>query len=235
MKDVLVKSISFLSAIVSLVVGGEAVVRNPIMGIILLIVGITAGAIFIYKYQQERKLPFELKVLNHEVVLDFQDPNGDFVIHSRKTCFKCLANEVTTFTDHMSADGEFKNPKVSLGTIEKVRREGGDLFITTNFGKVLYKNDVVERIIKADLLNSFHNKPEYWSVRIILPTDKFVLKVIFHKDRPYTSMIGYQRITSHERIAKIQPKQLLIDGRPGIEWEVLKPEVKDVYKLQWDW
>lgn len=230
----IIKYSGFILTVVSLAVGIDYFLHDIWTSLAIMAV----LAVFFFLIYLKQKTPddlISLKVLNHEVKIDILDPTGSNALHSRKTKFLALKDRVTTFTDHMSADGELLNPRVTPGLIEEIRKEGGDLFVKTTFGKVLKKGDIVDKEITATLKNSFTNNPEYWSVRIILPTKEFKLVVIFPKDRVYNNYCGYQRITSHEKVADIQPVEAILEGRPALVWTVKNPKLKDVYKLVWNW
>ncbi|WP_345948863.1 hypothetical protein ABDD95_18625 [Mucilaginibacter sp. PAMB04274] len=233
--DNIAKYSGFVLTVVSLIIGLDYFLHDRKLSLEITAVCIIISVALYLKFNKKDAITFDLKVLTHEVEIDLQDVNGDLAIHSRKTKFLCLKNGVSSFTDHMSADGEFSEPKVHPGIIEEIRKEGGDLFVKSNFGHVLKKGESIDKKITAKLKNSFNNQPEYWSVRIILPTEEFKLTVIFHRDRPYRSFRGYRRVTSHETLTEIQPVETLISGRPALIWTVKNPVIKDVYKLLWDW
>lgn len=233
--DNIVKYSGFVLTVVSLIIGLDYFLHDRKLTLeITLFCSVTFLGLY-YKFSRSDNISFDLKVSTHEVKIDLQDVHGDIAIHTRTTNFHCLKNGISSFTDHMSADGEFIEPHVYPGIIEEIRKEGGDLFVKTNFGHVLKKGENIEKVITAKLKNSFNGQPEYWSVRIILPTDEFRLIVIFHRDRPYKSFRGYRRVTSHESLTNIQPVETLISGRPALVWTVKNPVIKDVYKLLWDW
>lgn len=232
--DDLIKYVGFLLTVVSLIIGVDYFIHKIALSLAI-VLGAAVIFIFIYRFAFRHNRLFDLRIIYHEVKIDLQDAAGDLALHSRLTKFKCLKNGVVSFTDHMSADGGLEGVQVYPGVIEEIRKEGGDLFIRSNFGKVLKKGDEIEKTITANLKKSFTGRPEYWSVRIILPTKEFKLIVTFPKDRPYQSFRGYQRITSHEKICDIQPVETLINGRATLIWSVKNPEIKDVYKLIWDW
>lgn len=233
--DNLAKYAGFLLTVISLVMGFDYFIHNKVLSL-----GLTAGVAVIFLvgyliYRKKDTIDFELRIASHEVLVDIQDIGGNLAIHKRKTKFICLKDGITTFTDHMSVDGKLLEPQVTPGLIEDIRAEGGDLFVKANFGRVLKKGDQIERQLSAKLSECFIGQPEYWSVRIVLPTDEFKLSVIFPIERPYKNYRGFRRITSHEMINKVQPQETLIEGRPALVWQVKFPVVKDVYKLVWDW
>lgn len=229
-----VKYSGFALTVVSLIIGIDYFIHNILISvsIIALASGISILAYFsIFRFNQT----FGLRILNHEVKIDLQDTSGALAYQTRTTKFLALKDKITSFIDHMSADGDLEVSSVSPGTLEDIRREGGDLFLTTNFGKVLSKGEIIDKEIKTILKNTFESNPEYWSVRIILPTKEFKLIIIFPINRPYKNFRGYQRITSHEMIAETQPIETLISGRPALVWSVKAPKLKDVYKIIWEW
>ena len=223
------------AAVVSLIAGAKAVAEDAFVGLVLIAFGILATSFASYFWWRSRSDPYRLRALEHHVKIDLLDSDGKRALQTRTTRFRSLTNGVRDFTDHLSADGAYENIEVEPGTIENVRREGGDLFITSNFERVLRKDEEVYRTIRATLVDSFVEQSEYWSVRIIVPTDEFTLTIIFPADRPCRSFHGYRRITSHEVLAGVQPERKMVEQRPAVEWRVEKPSLKDVYKLVWHW
>ncbi len=235
MREKLVNLLSLVSAVVGLVAGVKTAVDDALIGYLMIGAGLILVAYPVYLWFRRRPEPYRLRALDHTITIDLVDKTGARAIQTRATRFKSLTDGVDTFTDHMSADGAYENLHVSTGAIESTRREGGDLFITTRFERVLKKGDEVDRTMSATLLDSFVGNPEYWSIRIVVPTDRFTIRVIFPLDRPCQSFQGLQRITSHEKLSEKQPTRAVINGRPALEWIVSQPDLKDVYKIVWHW
>lgn len=235
MREKLVNLISLVSAVVGLVAGVKTAVDDVFIGYLMIGAALILVAYPVYLWLRRRPEPYRLRAMEHTITIDLLDKTGTRAVQTRSTRFRSLVDGVDTFTDHMSADGAYEDLHVSTGAIEGTRREGGDLFITTRFERVLKKGDEAERTMSATLLNSFTGNPEYWSIRIVVPTDRFIIRVIFPIDRPCQSFQGLQRITSHEKLCEKQPVRAVINGRPALEWTVGRPDLKDVYKIVWHW
>jgi len=180
--------------------------------------------------------PFELSLLDNNISIIMCDPEGRRAIHERVATYLAMRDGVEGYTEHMSADGGFTDAEISPGNLGMVRREGGDLFARRNFGCSLNQGDVITQRLKHTVVDSFLDPDEgYWSIRIVLPSKQFTLKVVFHELRPYESFTGLYRVTSHENPYEVQPDEIMVDNKRALIWRVDSPNIKDVYKLAWTW
>jgi len=195
----------------------------------LAILGISA-------YVHFRPQPYDLEFISHDIELDIRDPAAHTVVQTRRTRMRATRNNVETVTDHMSADGSATIPTVDPGIVRNVRREGGDLFVTSALGRVLRKGEEIDRTLTTTLTDSFSGSSEYWSVRIHHPMQRFTLTVKFPPERRPVTFRGMRRESTYEDLAEIQPD--ITPGAGGasiLRWTVVTPTLKDVYKLEWNW
>lgn len=180
--------------------------------------------------------PFELSLLDNNISIVMCDSEGAKAIHERVTTYLAMRNGVEGYTEHMSADGGFIDPEISPGSLGPVRREGGDLFARRNFDCSLNQGDIITQHLKHTVTDSFLDPNEgYWSIRIVLPSKQFSLKVVFNELRPYKTYSGLYRVTSHEYPHDVQPDEITVDNKKALIWRVDNPNIKDVYKLWWTW
>ena len=234
MSDELSKWIGIGSGITTVILAVPALASmNP-----WLLAGSVTGLVIVgtSAYLHFRPQPYDVEFISHDVELDIRDPMGHIVIQTRRTRIRATRNNVETVTDHMSADGSANIPTVDPGIVKNVRREGGDLFVTSALGRVLRKGEEIDRTLTTTLTDSFAGSSEYWSVRIHHPMQRFTLTVKFPPERRPLTFRGMQRESTYEHLAETQPQ--LTVGAGGawiIRWAVTSPTLKDVYKLEWNW
>jgi len=190
----------------------------------------------LYGHRTSEGDPFELHLTSSLVTIDLLDSGGHEAIHTRNSTFVSMRDGVNGYTEHMSADGSAVDFTISPGSLENIRKEGGDLFLRRNFGRVLKRGDTITQILRHRLIDAFVDNPEYWSIRIVIPTTQFTLQVNFPPERPYRSFEGFHRVTAHENFCEVQPIEIAnTNGAKALTWTIPSPQVKDVYKLTWSW
>jgi len=221
-------AVAILLAIPSLMSQGEVFKYGAIGG------GVVMALALVMVF---RRSPYDLEFLEHIVELDIQEDSGRDAMQTRRTRLRALRSGVETVTDHLSADGEMSQIMVSPGVIKQVRREGGDIFLTSSIGRVLAKGETVERVLNIRMKDTFvQSDAEYWSVRVHHPMTRFTLRVAFPKTKSPKAVRGLHRVSTYEKLTDVQPKVSLgSDGRAVLLWTVQAPAIKDVYKVEWDW
>jgi hypothetical protein len=224
--------VGIVALILGLVTGIYTIATDLKQGLLFIAVGVALAIAF---FLLKRGEPYQVRLLIYSVDIDIASKDALAVNQTRTYKIKALKSNVTKFVEHMSADGKMTSPTVDIGTIESIKTEGGDVFVHSNFGKPLAKGEEINRTLKLTLQDSFNGQKEYWGIRISHPTEAAQLTVRFPKDRPFKTYCGFVRMTTHEHVCDKQPEVRIIDSRQCLVWSILKPQLGEVYKVEWEW
>ena len=187
-----------------------------------------------YLYYLRQRDPFQFESIENDVTLDIVDKSGALVKYTKRSRISVIKNNTEYYTESMSVDGVLDSFEVTPGVVEEVRKEEGKVFVRSSFGRVLMKNDQIERTFHARFNNSFRNEREYWVQRQVYPTRRFVLNILFPQDRPYKHFQSKMIRGAYETDCT-QPQERIIDGRPALVWVIEKPGIKEDFKISWVW
>lgn len=210
----------------------------------ILFLSILIGIIFVFmaiyiflKYKPKNSIT-GIKFINSKTIIDIKDEFGKIVEITEYQKLKSLVENKYTIIEPIQSDGYIDDDKIKVtpGIIEKIKRKEGLIYISSNFGKPLKKNEILERTFFYVSENSFISDDEYWVSRNSSETKNIKIIIKFPKGRKYISFIGYQQYLSYDEIYKIQPKETIIDNRNCLIWELDNIDNTNYsYRLEWKW
>lgn len=209
-----------------------------------LFIGILIGILFVltslsifFKYKPAR-VNTGIKFLNVETIIDIEDVTGKVVKITENQLLRSLIKNKYHIIEPLQTDGYilYESIVVEPGEIEDIKKKEGIIYVKSNFGHPLQKDEVISRSFSYVSNDSFISDNEYWVRRNSSETDKFKILVKFPDDRKYKSFVGMEKYLSYDEICQVQPKEIIIDSRYCLLWELENIDnTQYSYRLEWTW
>lgn len=229
------QGLSLMAAVVSLVVGINAIATNLVLAVLVTVIGGAFGVTFLVLRRRE---PYEFRALDNQVVVDICDGSGKLARYEKRTRIKTLRQNLFYYVENMAAEtetgGRLEGFETEPGVVESVRQQEGEYLIKTTLGKHLRKGEEIVRIFRCNFVNSFVRDAEYWTQKQTYPSEQFIVTIKFPPQRPYRSFRSFIKVGTYE-LSCPQPDERVLEGRPCLVWEIKKPRLKDKYVLLWNW
>jgi hypothetical protein len=168
------------------------------------------------------------------VEIDLRRLNGTVASFRKRNRLKCVRGQVDTFVDTLSADGAFRNVRISPGDVVEKWAESGQSYFRSRIMRPLRVGHTVSREMSATLTDAFTRQEEYFELKIHYPTEVGSLTVRFPKGRPPKSWNAFER-RGPDSTPFPFVKRAVRDGRAQLVMTVSKPRLDSGYVLVWEW
>jgi hypothetical protein len=154
------------------------------------------------------------------------EKTGDYVVD---------AQPLSSYDDGVTASGTASAFSSELGAIVETVTEHGFFISRIDLGSVFEVGTRFRNVYRVQLEDCFIAEEERWTQEIAIPTQHLTLRIHFPVERPpkllrSKNLLGLleERITNGAVITELY-------GRPAIVWEIERPKLRDIYKLEWRW
>ncbi|MEX0363113.1 hypothetical protein [Flagellimonas sp.] len=235
------KSTSLLAAILTIV----SVIYGMLTDLNLLIIGLTIGLVYfiiycIIYFLNKLNDPYKFTITASELCIDLLDETGSNAKITKTHTIKAKKDNLSKITDIFHADGtiDTENFLVSPGT-GKISKKAGAYILETSLNRPYHRNEVVDRTIELNFIDTFTKRNEWWDVSPLHPIEAQKIKIKFPRNRPCQSY----------EIQKIEgtyaaPYKLNSDLYPGEDKRsilvvdfppILDMNKKNEYRISWIW
>jgi hypothetical protein len=163
------------------------------------------------------------------------DVAGKLARYQKTSRFVVMAGELNSYNEGVTADGSAAKFISMRGTVVETVKEHGFYISRIDLGHTLQTGSQFTNTYCVDLVNCFTNSEEQWSQELAFPTKHLTMQVHFPKARPPKSVRCKAIEGTGDKLLKQAALIVELYGRKSIVWEVDKPEVHAVFKLEWSW
>lgn len=176
------------------------------------------------------------EMLEHDAVLDLQDPHGKVAIFKKRERVKFLQDNVIAFQDHVWGDGKtLVDYRVSSG-IDVDRYKNGDRWnVLISLRETKNRGDVEEFYIERKILRGFTQSEEWWQLEMQNETRWLKLAIVFPKSRRCQRAVLVERTRNRVTVLDGGHFTDQPDGRQVLTWETKQPKRFETYTIKWRW
>jgi hypothetical protein len=139
--------------------------------------------------------PTRERLANEDIqhTLRFVRLDGSIAYYSKEHTVRCVAGQISHYTEIVSGDGSVTDFRVQPGQIEKVWTETSLIHIKDRLPKVLCPGDSLRRKFTCVYRDCFPPGVQNFEAKTFTPTSRFALTIEFLKGRPPLWCEGYER------------------------------------------
>jgi hypothetical protein len=154
------------------------------------------------------------------------EKTGDYVVD---------AQPLSSYHEAVTSSGAPSGFSTELGVIVETTTEHGFLVSRIDLGSVLGVGTRFRNVYRVHFQDCFIAEEEHWTQEIALPTKHLTLRIHFPLERP-PKLVRSKRLVglTQERITNGAAITELF-GEPAIVWEIQKPKLGEIHKLEWRW
>jgi hypothetical protein len=142
---------------------------------------------------------------------------------------------LSSYYDGVTASGTASAFSSELGAIVETVIEHGFFISRIDLGAVFEVGTHFRNVYRVQLEYSFIADEEHWTQEITVPTKHLTLRIHFPVERP-------PKLFRSKRLVGLVEKRITngaatteLFGQPAIVWEIDKPKLGDIYKIEWRW
>jgi hypothetical protein len=174
---------------------------------------------------------------NVSITLCFVDRDAHTATYVATRTIKANYRGLTRFwaTAIRPEEGSLENLLVDDGLPDSLESQFRQVWIAKRFPSSLAKGEVRTVKISCDLIDAFPGNPESYVYTVVTKTERLLIRIEFHPERPYTSSQVYSqygaepsRLIEHPQLKRTADKRVL-------EFVEVSPEVGKSYTLEWNW
>jgi len=162
-------------------------------------------------------------------------PDGRTAKYEKTGDYLVNAQPLSSYYEGVTASGIARAFSSELGVIVETATEHGFFVSRIDLGSVFEVGTRFRNVYRVQLEDCFIAEEEHWTQEIAVPTEHLTLRIHFPLERPpkllrSKRLVGLveERITNGAAITELF-------GRPAIVWEIDKPKLGDIFKLEWRW
>jgi len=154
------------------------------------------------------------------------EKTGDYVVD---------AGPLSSYQEAVTSSGTASGFSTELGVIVETTTEHGFFVSKIDLGSTFGVGTRFRNVYRVHFQDCFVAEEEHWTQEIALPTKHLTLRIHFPLGRP-PKLVRSKRLVglAQERIANGAAIAKLF-GEPAIVWEIQKPKLGEIYKLEWRW
>jgi hypothetical protein len=154
------------------------------------------------------------------------EKSGDYVVE---------AGSLSTYFEGVTASGQVTGFSTELGAILETTIEHGFSVSRIDLGSILGVGTRFHNVYRAYLQDCFGSTEEHWTQEIALPTELLILRVHFPIERPPKLIRCKLLVGLSERHLGNAATTTELFGQPAIVWQIARPNLHEVFKLEWRW
>lgn len=176
------------------------------------------------------------EMLEHDAVLELEDPKGGTARYKKRQRVKFLQNNVIAFQDHVWGDGRtLVDYRVSPG-VDVDRYKNGDRWnVLISLRETKNRGDIEEFYIERKILRGFTRDEEWWQLEMQNETRWLKLAIVYPKQRRCQRAVLVERTRNRVTVLDSEHFTDLPDGRQTLTWETRQPKRFETYTIKWSW
>jgi hypothetical protein len=162
-------------------------------------------------------------------------PDGRRARYEKTGDYYVNAEPLSSYLEAVTSSGTASGFSTELGVVVDTTIEHGFFVSRVDLGSVFEVGTQFRNVYRVQLQDCFFAEEEHWTQEIALPTKHLSLRIHFPLRRP-PKLVRSKRLVGlvQERIIDGAAITELF-GEPAIVWEIQKPKLGDIYKLEWRW
>jgi hypothetical protein len=177
----------------------------------------------------------ELVSLFTVVQLRIFEPDGSGATYEKTSDYEVRSASLAEYREGVTAEGYAKNFTTLVGRIMETIKEHGFYISRIDFGNVLHEGARFQNTYSVDLVNSFMAVEEHWTQEIAVPCEHLTIRVIFPTSRP-PSLLRCKLLNGLEETQLPTSARLVhLHQCPTAVWQLPRPVLGTIYKLEWAW
>jgi hypothetical protein len=193
---------------------------------------------FPWHHLSRQRTPHETPNLTSELTVAdvfLVTPDGRDAIYQKTGHYIVEEKPLGTYYEGVTAAGSASGFSTELGAVLETTKEHGFYVSKIDLGSVFAVHARLRNVYRVFLYNSFTAVKEHWTQEIACPTKHLTLRIYFPAGRPPT-LIRCKRVIGLTE-SQISTQATIVDlfGQTAIVWEIERPEMGDIYKLEWRW
>jgi hypothetical protein len=185
----------------------------------------------LWKHWEAHNLTSELTVVD----VFLTTANGRTARYEKTADYVVKARALSGYREGVTASGRAHGFTTALGIVEQTKTEHGFYLSQIDLGARLVTGTRFRNVYRADLLDCFLSEEEHWTQEIALPSKHLTLRVHFPSGRP-PKLIRCKRVVGlTERQISTETTITELFGQLAVVWEIQRPTLGDIYKLEWVW
>jgi hypothetical protein len=143
--------------------------------------------------------------------------------------------ELGLYFEAVTASGSASGFTTEIGAVVETAKEHGFYVSKIDLGSVFKIGARFRNVYRVILQDSFSAEEEHWTQEIACPTKHLTLRIHFPAGRP-PQLIRCKRVIGLTE-TQISTEAIITDlfGQPAIVWEIDRPKLRGIYKLEWRW
>ena len=176
------------------------------------------------------------EIVEYDSTLEIMDAKGQMAILSRREVIRFLQNNVVAIHDHAWGDGDiFAEYRCQPGAPVDFYQDGSQHNVLVSLRETRNRGDVVDFWVERTIRRGLLQEIEWLETDIDHWTKHLKLAVIFPKERPCKRATLSSKRSGQTIVLSPQHFALLPDGRQKLTWETQRPNLYDLYTIQWMW
>jgi hypothetical protein len=144
-------------------------------------------------------------------------------------------DELSLYFEGVTATGSASGFSTEIGAVVETTKEHGFYVSKIDLGSVFKVGARFRNVYRVILQDSFTAEEEHWTQEIACPTKHLTLRIHFPAGRP-PQLVRCKRVIGLTE-TQISTKAIVTDlfNQTAIVWEIDRPKLRDIYKLEWRW
>ena len=161
--------------------------------------------------------------------------DGTVARYEKTANFIVTTGSLSTYREAVTASGQVIGFSTELGIVIQTTIEHGFYLSQIDLGATFAAGARFRNIYGAELIDCFKFQEEHWTQEIAIPTKHLTLRIHFPAGRP-------PKLVRCKRVAGLSETQLSTEaidtelfGQRALVWEIDRPALGNIYKLEWRW
>lgn len=163
------------------------------------------------------------------------DTEGKLARYQKTTSYVVSTSELSSYQEGVTAEGHAEGFITMRGTIIETVKEHGFYISRIDLGEVIQKGARLTNVYMADLYYCFTKSEEHWTQELAFRTKHLTLQIHFPAARPPKSVACKAVEGTRDKPAKTTARLVDLYREHSIIWEIERPKLNDIYKLEWIW
>jgi hypothetical protein len=162
-------------------------------------------------------------------------PDGRRAKYEKTGNYVVQGEALGSYYEGVTASGNASDFSTERGAIVQTTKEHGFYVSRIDLGSVFEAGTQFQNVYRVCLHDSFTAEEEHWTQEIACATDHLTLRIHFPARRP-PRLIRCKRVVGlTETQIRTEATTTELFGQTAIVWEIERPTLGDIYKLEWRW
>jgi hypothetical protein len=167
--------------------------------------------------------------------LRFFERDGSQASYEKTSDYEVRSAYLSEYREGVTTEGTASHFATAIGQITATAKEHGFYVSRIDLGNLLKRGSRFQNTYSVQLADSFLKSEEHWTQEVAVPCEHLTIRVIFPDARP-PSLLRCKLLSGlNETQLPTSARLMPLRGSLTAIWELPRPRLGEIYKLEWTW